>query len=394
MSKFEKPMSNVERMFLVYNGLRPPFANQLVIEGKRSPPKTALKKALKASTKANPGATLSLGNMTDDLVWRAGTPPPLKHIDAPDWSGHDDKNAPFLQQELNAYRGPSCEVLSVKAKDRHYLVFRSLHAVMDGRGTLFWAQDFMRALRGEEPIGHPSVIIPDDLSASITDEKLPLPPPTAKAPFAKLDQERSNSHYEWRRLSIDKPLRSSMLTEIAVSLGKLSHKDHEGVVRYIIPQDLRHHCPEERSTGNLIGYLFLDVSPDSTAESLGMSLIRQLYQKSAAASLNSYQAVAQYTQGHLHFHIKHSLAEEHKSGYVFSAAISNLGLIDKEGFDAPKFDVESGFFIPPFGDWPGFVVLAGFEDRIEATIAMPDMYCVDGQLDAFANAVSEALTKD
>lgn len=391
MGKFQKPVSNLERVYLVYDNLCPPFANQLVLEGRQKPSKTALNKALKQSTRANPGATLFLGNTREEMIWNSGAPVPLRHVDAPDWSGADDQNSLFLQRTLDPYQGPSCEVLSVNSGDKHYLIFRSLHPVMDGLGTLYWARDFMRCLRGEKPIGHKSTMSPDELSASLTDKVRSLPQANALGPFENRDRTQPLRVDEWRRISVERPLRSSMLTKVAIAVAELAHQGRDGVVRFVIPQDLRHHRPKEKSTGNMIGYLWIEVNAESNAESLGMSLIRQLYDKSAAASLNAYQQVNTLSQGKLHLHLKQSSEMEHESGYIFSAAISNLGLIKSEDFDADKFKVQSAFFIPPFGDWGGFISLAGFDERVEATVAMPSFYCIDGQLDRIAETVRETL---
>ena len=64
-------------------------------------------------------------------------------VDAPEFTAENNEHAPFLRWALDAYTGPTCELVYVRGKDHNYLIFRAVHAVMDGHPT---------AVAGEEGI--------------------------------------------------------------------------------------------------------------------------------------------------------------------------------------------------------------------------------------------------
>ena len=160
---------------VVYNELRPPFVIQMVLEGHGDPQPDDLYDALAATTAANPGSSLVLEEGSSPSYWITGPEPTLTCIEAPNFTASDDTDAPFLRWPMDAEAGPTCELVYVKGKDHNYLIFRALHAVMDGQGTIAWVKDFMRCLRGEDPVGHPSTMTGEEL---LEDRELPARPLT------------------------------------------------------------------------------------------------------------------------------------------------------------------------------------------------------------------------
>src|SRR5688572_15462680 len=146
---FQKNLSVADKFFIAINELRPPFVIQLVLEGDGDPAPELLDEALEKTTRANPGSSLVLHEEGDAAHWKLGPEPTLTLFEAPEFDASSGYNAPFLMWPMDAKKGPTCELVKVRGKQKTYLIFRALHAVMDGQGTLAWVKDFMRCLRGE-----------------------------------------------------------------------------------------------------------------------------------------------------------------------------------------------------------------------------------------------------
>src|SRR4030042_2251198 len=146
--RYTKKVSFNERVFLAAAQLAPPMANQMIFEGRGSLDYQHLQKAVETASEANPGSRLILKGILGGCRWvDSGTTPPVIDIPHSRWTGYDSENAPFLEKPLCPKQGPTCEVVLVQG-DPVRVIFRSLHGVMDGRGTFIWAEEVFRSLRG------------------------------------------------------------------------------------------------------------------------------------------------------------------------------------------------------------------------------------------------------
>jgi hypothetical protein len=159
VSGFERPVSPTEWLYLAGARVMPPFAIQLVVEGRGRIDRDGLARAVAVASDACPGVRLVRRGRT----WiDSGEAPPVREVAAVDF-----------HRPLDPDLGPTCEVLLAPAVDNTTqdntamenaamenvnvtLVFRAFHGVMDGRGVLAWAGNVFRALPGEEPAGAPS----------------------------------------------------------------------------------------------------------------------------------------------------------------------------------------------------------------------------------------------
>ena len=392
MSEYCRPVAAIDRILLALTAERPPLANQMVVMGRGSLDSDELQHALDITTEANPGSALVLRGMDGSASWHAEQPPPLRHVSAPGWSGDDDHGAEFFADRLNAVRGPSCEVVTVDAGDKVAIVFRSLHAVMDGRGTVMWAEEFMRALRGEPLLGHRSTLNTDELMRGITDETRAMPEPDAVHPLGRITDVELTGAFHWRRLTLDRPLDPGMLCRIAIALKDLAVKNGPGEVRFTIPVDARRHCPGERTTGNLLGSLHVPVT-DQSAQGLGLQIVQQLYRNKDALQPAWHRELSGIATSRLRMHIRSSLAHIRLQGLHLSTAIlSNLGRLSSAALSGGAFEATSAFFVPPLADWACFVGINGFDEQVEVTVALPTGYCLDDGLERIASEVRAALT--
>ncbi|MEL7367610.1 MAG: hypothetical protein AAFN74_01765 [Myxococcota bacterium] len=371
------------------NELRPPCAIQFVVEGQGMLDPEALYDALGAAAAVNPGASLILEEGPTSDNWVLGPAPTLTVVDAPDFAAQGTEDAPFLRWRLDAKTGPTCELVYVTAGHRSYLIFRVLHAVMDGQGTLLWAKDVMRCLRGEAPIGHPSMLDVDTLFRAEIDNRRPQPKDDALHPIGPACQP-FRGQYVWRRLRVDRPLGIDATGRVAIALAEQCHRNNQanqatGPVRIHLPTDLRAHCRDQRSTANMFGSLFIEVEPGSTAEKVSQRVMRGLFEHEGTKPAGLFVTTDDGRLDAYRVKVYMDLARLHeKAFFAFSATLSHLGRLDSASLSAEGWKAESALFVPLISD--GIVVsLNGFDDHIEVTAGTSDRFDSDlflGMMDA------------
>lgn len=392
MSEFRKEVSGTEKFMIALNEQRPPFVIQLVVECDEAPEPERLHDALEATTRVNPGSRLALDLGKKPLSWVLGPPPNLTVLEAPDFVGQSEADAPFFRWALDATNGPTCELVRVTGRHKTYLVFRALHAVMDGQGTIAWVKDFMRCLRGEAPAGHPSTLSVDEMLREIRADMRPIPQPDALHPFGRPKPETQGG-YSWRRVSVDRPLGPKVVGHISARVAARARAGGvEGPVRINLPTDLRHLRPSERTTGNMFSSLAIDVPPGASADAIGLKVVQLLYKKEGARPFGMYRAEE---TGSLDVHrvkVLWDLAHLHDTGlYSFSTSISHLGVLSSGDFGAPDLRPRAVFFVPLVGDSGCVVHLAGFDERTEATVGLSDRFTGEGQLEELAELVRDGI---
>ena len=394
MSEYRRRVSGGEKLMIAYNELRPPFVIQLVLEGEGDPKPEALYEALQQATAANPGARLRLEEGPgDDDFWVLGPEPTFTVVEDPSFRAQGTDEAEFLRWRLDASTGPTCELVHVRGEQgRGYLIFRALHAVMDGQGTLLWAKDFMRCLRGESPVGHPGTADVHKLTEHEAENRRPLPAYDALHPLG-LPKPTTTDAYGWRRVHIDRPLSSDAFGRIAVAVRELAaaHHDEPGPIRLHLPTDLRGYFRKERSTANLFGSLFVDVEPDETAEAIGRKVLRMLYERDGQRPAGLYTSVDPGSVTAHRVKVFFELSRMHETGrYPFSATVSHLGRLEGAALSGPGWRSTSGLFVPLISEACA-VSLNGFDDHIEVTVGVTDRFHHDGRLERLAQAVGDAL---
>jgi hypothetical protein len=393
VKEYRRRVTGDEKSMIALNELQPPFAIQLTLEGDGDPEPTALYDALTQATTANPGSAVRLEQCDPDDFWVPGPPPTLTVVDAPDFTAEHGDDAPFLRWPLDASTGPTCELVHVRGKTKAYLIFRALHAVMDGQGTLLWALDFLRCLRGQPPVGHPSTLDVHTLCDPVRDQRRPTPQHDALHPLG-LPAPGPLGGCAWRRVHISRPLPPITSGRIAVALAELAwaNSGEPGPVRIHLPTDLRAYAKEERTTGNLFGSLFLEVEPGMTAADVGLQIVRMLYAREGQRPLGLY---AGDEVGSLAAHrVKRfrDLSDRHGTGrYATSATLSHLGKLDGAPLSGPRWTATSALYVPPVGDACD-VSVNGFDEHTEVVVGLSGPFNRAGQIDGLAEVMRQALT--
>jgi hypothetical protein len=390
MSAFVKEVSASERYFVALDELRPPFVIHLLLEGRGEPSGDELFDALSRTTEANPGSSLRLDQSGESLRWTLGAEPTLTIVDAPEFTGRSGAKAPFLLWHLSSSQGPTTELVFVRGKEHNYLVFRALHSVMDGQGTLLWVKDFMRCLRGEAPLGNRSTLTLDELLGEV-EARRPAPLADALSPCGPPSLE-TRGEFHWRRMTVKAPLDAATSGRVAIAIAERARAHAEGTVRVNLPTDLRRFRPEERTTGNLFGALFLEVPPWASAESISMKIMQGLYRNEGAKPLGRFTTQASASLAANRVKVLWDLAHLHDTGrYIFSATLSHLGALKSTELSAPVFAASGAFFVPVVADSGCVISLNGFDEATEACVGLSDRFAGDGRLDELAAAIKAAV---
>ena len=185
---YTRKVTPLERLFIVLAELDTPFSNQMVLEGTGTLDESRWEKAVHEACEANPGSRVVYRGRSRWAKWvDTGVAVPVRSFDGSRWNAQGPEGAPFFFEPLPFKDTHSCEVVLVQG-DPARVVFRSLHAVMDGRGTLFWAQDIFRALRGEPLIGTTSTMTDVEIMSRLNyPVNLPRKPKDCLAPTGAID---------------------------------------------------------------------------------------------------------------------------------------------------------------------------------------------------------------
>jgi hypothetical protein len=363
-------LSPVERVWLAADRLCPPFVNQLVLEGDGVPDEAAWRAA------SGPG--LVLRGVLGGCRWVPGPAAPVRTVDGSAWDGFGPDGAPFLRDPLPP-SGPTCEVLLAPGR----VVFRSHHAVMDGRGTLVWVDDVFRALRGEA--------VPA-LDVGVTDLDLARPGPPARRRDecpAPTGRAVASEGVTWRRRTVAGPV-AKVLPRVVHTVGTLALRQG-APVRIGVPVDLRRDAPSVRSTANLTGMVFVPVGRGDSVEDVARALEALVPQAGLfvheAAPLRGIPLAVMAWAG------RRGAARALRLGrYGASAAVSNLGRLDLAAFHGGGFRARRAFFIPPGNPaQPFFLALAGHPEGVELVATTPAALATDGRLDAALDFIARSL---
>lgn len=383
-------MSNASRIWVAAAKLWPPFCNQMIIEGTGSIGIEQLRRAVEIASVVNPGSRIVRNGLLTSSRWAdSGLTPPVRKVDGTGWSGYDPENAPFLTDRLDIDNGPSCEVLLVHGTPQR-LVFRTHHAVMDGRGTATWAEDIFRVLRSEAPIGADYLAVENQfLNLSSKIEK-----PVTGHYISPVGNASTATGFIWARRIIEGKF-SNLLPEIMCITAVEAWKKSEGNVRIGIPVDLRTRRPGFRSTSNLTNAIFFNINRDTTPLQLSREIKTRLEEKNDG-TLTWEDSIVKYIPSWILNKILYneSMSSRKTGHYRYSAIISNLGNIPLNHFSTDGFKAGSAFFIPPGNEiTPFFMTIQGTATFIELILTLPACYGDMGRIDTYIENITTKLKK-
>lgn len=363
-----------------------------IIEGVGTVDRDALQRAVDCAADANRAIRVRLRGCLRFMRWvDSGIAPVVRLLPLSDWDGSSERSAPFLLEKLQPLKGGAvADVLIVPCRDgKTRLVFRTVHAAIDGRGFMHWLAEVFRALRGEALLGSDSRLTEPEVKAQHADKVVaePKAPPVAFIPvIAPSENGRDPLAYVWRRLLLDARL-PQLLPGTAVFLAEWARRHQSGEVAFTIPIDYRGLRTDEMGLGNLTGYLQLSVEEGASPR----SVMRQLNQK-----LQRYADCRRVPGGSLvywlplRYLLRRLLAGVDKLLYTSSPAlpaggIVSMGLLKLATYSAPGFDAHVAYGIPGAVGKLN-IVIGNYADFTAVTFTAPAAYNSEGQLDALIAA--------
>lgn len=392
MKRYRRPISMVERTWLGIDCVSPPFANHLVLEGHGHIDQAALQAAVAQASQVNPGSRVVLKGALRSSYWKdSGITPLVTKVSGGDWDGCSQDHAPFLKRKL-PYTGPTCEILIVEGRAQR-IIFRANHGVMDGRGVITWAEDVFRVLRGETPLGAFSTETDGTIVSHITGQTREIYADRCIAPTGKSRPAAPGA--VWKRLTFQGPL-GKAVGKIGCALARSAWRHDDGLVRLMIPVDLRHRRPGLRSTANLSTALYIDIARNATPDDITHAVWKQLYRKYDCMPFMGIELLDIIPIALLGCGIKMIAGMNHLSGlYNASAIISHVGRIDQGMFCGGGFHANTTFIIPPHLDRaPVFIVLVENMGRHEITVSLPNDLGTDQRFERLLRDISLALAPE
>lgn len=386
--KHFRPHSNASRLWVAAGSLWPPFANQMVIEGSGSIEYSDLANAVEKASMANHGARLVLSGFPGRKKWTdSGNTPAVRTVDGTGWSGYDMHGAPFLLDRLDIKKGPSCEVLLVTGRPGR-IILRTHHAVMDGRGTITWAEDIFRALNGKQCIGSEYTTTESDLLNLVTAAEKPV----SERYISPSGRPGTGYGFTWFRKKLNGRF-TNLLPSVMMLTAEEAWRHGQGKVRIAVPVDLRSRRQNLRSTGNLTNAIFFNINSDTTLNGLETGIKRRIREQVDGILTWEDHVIKFIPVSVLKAALSMETRQSHKTGlYRTSATISNLGIIPHELFKTDTFNPESVFFIPPGNSLsPFFITLQGSSSGLDIVLTIPSCFNKDGIIDGFFNRLISGI---
>ena len=387
-------MSFNERLFVVADRLHPPIANRFIFEGTGVPDPGKLRGAVAVASDANPGSRLVLRGWLAASRWNdSGATPPVIEVPEGAWSDDRLEDSPFLQRPLHPRTGPTCDVLLVRGTPAR-IVFRTHHGVMDGKGTLTWAEDVFRALRGEPCTGSGSRLTDTELARSFQGETRRPYPSLQLAPTGRATGDETG--IAWRRVSVRGRFHN-LLPRMAVRVAQEAFRNsggRDGRVLLGIPVDMRPRVPGLVSTGNLTLAIYVPVERETTPDQVADEISRQLREKAEGRLTPGDDLVRYLPLRLLGAAGTRIINRRHRAGiYSISGVISNMGRINLKAFSGGGFEAGAFWAIPPLVDYlPFFLGMCGYDDTVELILALPRKLATEGRIDAILDTLVSSLS--
>jgi hypothetical protein len=393
--KYSRKLSSNDLLSIAHDRVSS-FNNQFIFEGDGVLDKAKWVAAVETASVANPGSRLIMKGYSFASRWvDSGKTPRVREVDGSQWSGRDLDGAPFLMDQLSPIEGPTCEVVLVQGSPLR-VIFRTNHGVMDAGGTLLWAQDIFRALRGELVLGS---------KFTLNDEEFLKNRPKPKVKKENLSKSNitpggrvqgDDQGFVWLRKTIPGRFRNFQSQVIYLS-AREAWKYSDGPVVFCISVDLRRHMsPDTRATGFLSKMIYIEIKPEYTVEEINELLKKSLNEKRDLiySSLNRLLFFVPIRLINYLFQ-KISKRMNNAGRYMASGIVVSIGVIPMEVFTGGGFNPSSFTAVPPFMDViPFFIGVGSHKKGNEVVITMNKALASNGRIEAIMDSITSQLVPE
>jgi hypothetical protein len=381
--QYVRRLSPIERCSLVLNAVHR-YNLDAVVDGHGYIDPQDLQAAVRRAAEANPAIRVRLRGVLGFCRWvDSGVPPLVSVVSDSAWDGKSSDNAGFMTGRLDPVQGgPVSDIFLVSCRDgRQRVVFRAVHAAIDGRAMLHWMQEVFRALRGEELLGSRSTLTDWDIQKKLQKQVTDTAPPLgACLPVVAPGAAPGPVEYLWRRIVIDHNV-SHPLAKAAVFLANWARRQGDGEVGFTVPVDYRGLRTEEMGMGNLTGFVQMSVAGDEKPRAVMQHLNKRIRDLADCRM----QPVALVPWLPLTLLVKMFLARLDALLYsvgkgIPTAGIVSMGLVRAKDFVCAGFEPEYVYGIPGAVGKLN-VVFVNYGDATIVSFAAPKAYNHAGQLD-------------
>ena len=275
----------------------------------------------------------------------------------------------YLPKSLDDRKGDVCDLWVIHHDCGTALVFRSTHSSMDGRGTLHWAEETLRAVRQQPLLGTTNFQSDLEFAADISKKQRE---PKTGADCMPLTGGHAEKPQPFFLLRLDAPARD-ITPRLLVALRDYAMAQDCSVVRAIVPTDLRSYKKAVYSTANLTGCLDIELSAEATVESVGLNLITQLYKKNDAVFTTVHHALNNFPEWLVRYGSQWvSGKQSRENRYAQNINLSNLGELNPANFLLDNGAPLQAFFIAPQSRiFPLFICVSGWQGKSLISFAIP-----------------------
>jgi hypothetical protein len=383
-------MSISSRLWLAAHEICPPISIQMIFEGSGVLELDRWQKAVEIASHANPGSRFIVRGHLGASRWvDSGKTPPVRMVDGSHWNGMSSVGAEFLYGDYSPRNGPMAEVVLARGNPLR-VAFRAHHALMDGRGCLTWAENIFRALRGEPVIASDDTVVEDDLlHIARSRPARPLGNHFIAPTGFALGFEPG---ILWHRKRVAGRF-PKLLPRILVLTAREVWRHGTGNVRIAVPVDLRSRRPGLRSTGNLTNAIFLDITPDDTADSLAYELLRRLREQQDGMLTWEEKLLPRAPLWFIKAMLRKEARQGHMNGvYRHSALVSNLGQISLDAFQGGGFISHAYIAVPLcLESFPFSIAMNGSGNEIDILLSMPKVLANGGRMEETLDRIEKGL---
>ncbi|MEW6079549.1 MAG: hypothetical protein AB1724_17215 [Thermodesulfobacteriota bacterium] len=392
--KAGRKITNGPRVYMagdtVNEAFRHPVIIEVVVEGVGAIDVDALRQAVAAASRANPGTRLiARGNLHATRLVDTGITPPIRQIDGSRWSGKSAEGLSFYRFPLPIRSGPTCDVILMTGPVTR-IMFRGHHTVIDGQGLMMWIEDVFRVLRGETPAGSTWTESIDQFRRVTPVNEPKWTGGQCVAPTGMPRGETNRAAFS--RLELPGPV-SNLMPRLMMLTAQAARQHHpDGRVVFGIPISLRHRQAAVRSSSNLSRAIYVDVAPDTTVADIDQSIH---HHRQTDGRLSFSETLIPFLPLWV---IRKFLETDCRKGihtgrYWVSGFISNLGRFETKQFSTREFAARSVFLLPPCScSIPVFFILLGVDRTISINVSMPENLADGNRLDDFMAYLRRGLS--